>query len=162
MTNDSLTNDDVTQILRLVDQLPDGEVTLEKGGFALSIRKGIAAAGAPVPAAPRPVATASVASVPVAAPVVAPIPLPASAPVVEGVEIRASMLGRFYRASSPGEAPFVELGSKVRAGDIVCVIEVMKLFNSVATDVSGTVVAIHVDNDSMVEFDQLLITIQPD
>lgn len=160
MTNDSLTNDDVTQILRLVDELPDGELTLGKGGFTLSFRKGQAAAA---PAAPQlqPVraAAAPAAAAPVAAAV---LPAPAAPAAVDGVGIRAAMLGRFYRASSPGEAPFVEVGSKVRAGDTVCVIEVMKLFNSVAADISGTVVAIHVDNDSMVEFDQLLISIQPD
>lgn len=159
MTNDSLTNDDVTQILRLVDELPDGELTLGKVGFTLSFRKGQAEAA---PAAPQ-LQPVQAAAAPAAAPVAAAvIPAPAAPAAVDGVGIRAAMLGRFYRASSPGEAPFVEVGSKVSAGDTVCVIEVMKLFNSVAADISGTVVAIHVDNDSMVEFDQLLISIQPD
>lgn len=161
MTNDSLTNDDVTQILRLIDELPDGELTLGKGGFTLSFRKGQAAAA---PAAPQlqPVRAAAAAPAAAAPIMTAVLPDPLAPAAVEGVGIRAAMLGRFYRASSPGEAPFVEVGSKVRAGDTVCVIEVMKLFNSVSADISGTVIAIHVDNDSMVEFDQLLISIQPD
>jgi acetyl-CoA carboxylase biotin carboxyl carrier protein len=161
MTHASLTNDDVTQILRLVDELPDGELTLGKGDFTLSIRKGLVTAGAAAPAVPQSVRAADPAPAP-AAPTPVAAPAGAVPAAVGSIGIRASMLGRFYRASSPGETPFVEVGSKVRQGDIVCVIEVMKLFNSVCTDISGTVVAIHVENDSMVEFDQLLISIQPD
>jgi acetyl-CoA carboxylase biotin carboxyl carrier protein len=87
----------------------------------------------------------------------------AAAQAAEGeVIIRAPMLGTFYRASSPGEKAFVEVGQKVKAGDSVGVIEVMKLFNSIQAGVDGTVVRIEVENASLVEFDQALIVIAKD
>lgn len=72
------------------------------------------------------------------------------------------MLGTFYRAPAPGERPFVEVGDKVGPGDTVCLVEVMKLFNSVKAGVAGTVVKITVENGSMVEHGQTLILIESD
>jgi acetyl-CoA carboxylase biotin carboxyl carrier protein len=71
------------------------------------------------------------------------------------------MLGVFYRAPAPGEKPFVEVGQHVRADDTVCLIEVMKLFNSIRAGVDGEVVEILVENGGLVEFDQALIFIRP-
>jgi acetyl-CoA carboxylase biotin carboxyl carrier protein len=70
------------------------------------------------------------------------------------------MIGTFYRAASPGEPPFVEVGQKVGAGDTVCLIEVMKLFNSIHAGVDGTVTRILHENATLVEFDEPLIVIQ--
>ena len=82
--------------------------------------------------------------------------------VPEGtIAIRAPTLGVFYRASAPGEKPFVEVGQYVRADDTVCIIEVMKLFNSIRAGVDGEVVKILADNGELVEFDQPLIFIAP-
>lgn len=78
------------------------------------------------------------------------------------VAVRAPMLGTFYRAPSPGEPPFVEVGNKVDAQDTVCIIECMKLFNTIEAGCSGTVVRIAAENGGMVEFDQPLIFVQPD
>ena len=75
--------------------------------------------------------------------------------------MRAPMLGLFYRASAPGENPFVEVGQRVRADDTVCLIEVMKLFNSIRAGVDGEIVKIPAENGAMVEFDQPLIYIRP-
>ena len=72
------------------------------------------------------------------------------------------MLGTFYRAPAPGERPFVEVGDKVGPGDTVCLMEVMKLFNSVKAGVAGTVVKIAAENGSMVEHGQTLILIESD
>ena len=77
------------------------------------------------------------------------------------VALRAPMLGTFYRASAPGEKPFVEVGQQVRADDTVCLIEVMKLFSSIRAGVDGEVVKILADNGNLVEFDQPLIFIKP-
>ena len=74
----------------------------------------------------------------------------------------APLLGIFYRASSPGEKPFVEVGQKVAADDTICLIEVMKLFNSVKAGVAGTVTRIVAENGKMVENGQVLIHIKPD
>ena len=78
------------------------------------------------------------------------------------VAVRAPMLGTFYRATSPGEPPFVEVGDKVDARDTVCIIECMKLFNTIEAGCRGTVVRIEAENGGMVEFDQPLIFVQPD
>jgi acetyl-CoA carboxylase biotin carboxyl carrier protein len=81
----------------------------------------------------------------------------------EGViVIRAPMLGTFYRAPAPGQKPFVEVGQRVRADDTVCLIEVMKLFNSIRAGVDGEIFKIMAENASMVEFNQPLIFIFPE
>jgi acetyl-CoA carboxylase biotin carboxyl carrier protein len=72
------------------------------------------------------------------------------------------MLGTFYRAPSPGEKPFVEVGQHVKAGDTVCLIEVMKLFNSISAGVDGTVVAIPAQNGVLVEYNQPLVYVMAD
>jgi acetyl-CoA carboxylase biotin carboxyl carrier protein len=107
----------------------------------------------------------AVAPVAVAAPAVAPAP--ASAPVAAAVvsggqQVTAPSLGTFYRAPRPGEAPFVAVGSKVAAGDPLCLVEVMKLFTTVNAPLGGTVVAIHARDGDLVEFGQPLVSIQPD
>lgn len=71
------------------------------------------------------------------------------------------MLGTFYRAPSPGAPPFIEIGSDVRADTTVCLIEVMKLFNTLKAGVEGRVSHILVENAAMVEYDQALIVIEP-
>lgn len=77
------------------------------------------------------------------------------------IVVRAPMLGTFYRAPSPGEAPFVEVGDVVERGRTVCLIECMKLFNTIEAGCAGTVERIGADNGAMVEFDQPLIYIRP-
>lgn len=77
-----------------------------------------------------------------------------------GHQIKAPMVGTFYASSSPTAKPFVSVGSKVKKGDVICIIEAMKLMNEVESDVDGEVVAILVDNESMVEFDQPMFIIK--
>lgn len=167
MTRSSLTHDDVTQILRLIDELPDVDMRMEKDDFSLHVRKGVAAAlpqsGPQADAGPQRKSDAVETSVVARPGPVGKIPPTADARRLDVglVGVRAPMLGRFYRASSPNEPPFVEVGSLVGEEDTVCMIEVMKLFNTVKAGVSGTIEAIHVENNAMVEFDQLLIAIRP-
>ena len=78
-----------------------------------------------------------------------------------GHTIPSPMLGTFYRAPAPGEAPFVELGTPVEADTIVCIIEVMKMMNSVAAGVAGTIVEIHAANAELVEYGQPLFRVEP-
>lgn len=75
--------------------------------------------------------------------------------------VRAPMLGTFYRSPAPGEKPFVEVGQKVGADDTVCLIEVMKLFNSIRAGIDGEVIEILTYNGALVEHDQALIVIAP-
>lgn len=88
---------------------------------------------------------------------------PAKPTAVEGAHVVTSpMVGTFYRAPSPQAPPFVEVGSKVDAGDPLCIIEVMKLFTTINAEVSGTVREIGVENGKLVEFGQMLFVIEPD
>jgi acetyl-CoA carboxylase biotin carboxyl carrier protein len=78
------------------------------------------------------------------------------------IEVRAPMLGRFFRASSPSEPPYVEISVKVVPEDTICMIEVMKLFSTVKAGVSGTIVEILVENGVMVEHDTVLFLVRPE
>lgn len=169
MTLSSLTHEDVTQTLRLAEELPDGELILTKGDFSLTIRKGVVAADAlaspPVRQAepqtpPSTLLMPQPASSEETAEFVASAPEPASE--AGHVILRAPMLGCFYRSSSPGEPPLADIGSHVAAGDAVCLIEVMKLFNTIEAEVSGTIIAIHADNGAMVDAGTPLFSVKPD
>ncbi len=122
-------------------------------------------------AAPVVAAAPAVAAVP-AAPVVA-APVVAAAPKVEKTEvavtagkktadIKSPMIGTFYRSSNPETPPFVSVGDKVSKGQVVCIIEAMKLFNEIESEVSGTVVKVMVENAQPVEYDQVLFVVEPD
>ena len=149
-----LSHDDVKKILEIIDASENlEEVEVAHGGFLLRIRRSGDAAATLRPrvqAPPRAAATAA-----------APPPTKAArAEVVLApgeVAVRAPMLGTFYRAASPGAPAFVEVGQRVKADDVVCLIEVMKLFNSIKAGVDGVVTKILVDNGKLVEFDQPLI-----
>jgi acetyl-CoA carboxylase biotin carboxyl carrier protein len=78
------------------------------------------------------------------------------------VEIKSPMIGTFYRSSSPDTPPFVSVGDKVSKGQTVCIIEAMKLFNEIESEVSGTIVKVMVENSSPVEYDQALFIVEPD
>ncbi|MGD9828663.1 MAG: acetyl-CoA carboxylase biotin carboxyl carrier protein, partial [Hyphomicrobiaceae bacterium] len=129
---------------------------------ALPISLAPAVALAPTPEPTRiaqaaPAAPAAPAQQPAAGPAPA-----ATAPVADGTQVRAPMVGSFYRRPSPQEKPFVEVGSKVKKGDPLCLIEVMKLYTTIEAPVSGTVVAITAEDGKLVEFDQLLFVVKPD
>ena len=103
------------------------------------------------PAAPAPMAVAPVA--------VAAAPAPA-APERTGHVLRSPMVGTFYRSASPGGKPFVEISSSVKAGETVCIIEAMKMFNPIEADKAGTIVEILVENGQPIEYDQPLLVIE--
>ena len=78
------------------------------------------------------------------------------------VDIKSPMIGTFYKSPNPDSPPFVSVGDKVSKGQTVCIIEAMKLFNEIESEVSGTVVKIMVDNSTPVEYDQVLYVVEPD
>jgi acetyl-CoA carboxylase biotin carboxyl carrier protein len=78
------------------------------------------------------------------------------------VEIKSPMVGTFYRSASPEKPAYVEVGQKVKKGDVVCIIEAMKLFNEIESEVSGTIVKAVLNNASPVEYDQVLFLVEPD
>lgn len=107
----------------------------------------------------QPVTVAQPMPVPVPAPEVAPAPAP-TAPQQTGTPLTSPMVGTFYRAPSPGADPFVKIGDTVKKGQVVCIIEAMKLLNEVEADMDGTVKEVCVENGQPVEFGQSLFIIE--
>ena len=137
---------------------------LEREGFKLKLEKGSAAAGAPTfaetaPIAPPPVLVAATAqaSEPAAAPAAVAPPSPAAGLV----ELRSPIVGTFYRQPSPTAEPFVELGSRVKKGQVLCIIEAMKLMNEIEAEADAEVVEILVANGQPVEFGEVLFRLRP-
>ncbi len=96
-----------------------------------------------------------------AAPAAAPTPVAAAAPApIRGQQVTAPMVGTFYSGPAPGSKPFVEIGSEVKPGDTLCVIEAMKMMNQIESEFAGRVVSVLVENGSPVEFGQPLFVIE--
>jgi acetyl-CoA carboxylase biotin carboxyl carrier protein len=166
----SLSHDDVTKILKIIDSMEGRDVHVELGDLKIHVNRSgrpLAASIAAAAAAPASAAATAPSSVPAVAGPATPSPAAAAAapetPVPAGhVAIRAPMMGTFYRAPSPGAAAFVEVGTKVSAQETVCLLEVMKLFNSIKAGVAGTVAEIRAPNAGLVQRDTILIVIRPD
>lgn len=105
---------------------------------------------------------------PIVAPTPAPVPPvsrpepPSVSPARKTIEIKSPMIGTFYRSSTPDTPPFVSVGDKITKGQTVCIIEAMKLFNEIESEVSGTIVKIPLENATPVEYDQVLFVVEPD
>ncbi|MHA8074179.1 acetyl-CoA carboxylase biotin carboxyl carrier protein [Aquirufa sp. HETE-40SA] len=153
---------DTKEIQRLLDYIaksPLAEVSIETEGLKVSVKKHgeaapvvsvVSAAPAAAPVSPAPAAAAP------AAPVAA-----APAPVADNLyTVKSPMIGTFYRAAGPDKDNFVEVGSEIAPGKTLCVIEAMKLFNEIDSEISGKIVKILVDNASPVEFDQPLFVVE--
>ncbi len=107
-----------------------------------------------------PVMAAAPAAAPAAAAApVAELPAPAAA-AVTGHQVKSPMVGTFYRASSPGAKPFVEIGAQVKEGETLCIIEAMKILNEIEADKSGTVTRVLAENGQAVEYGQPLFVIE--
>ena len=106
----------------------------------------------------------AVASAPAAATAATPSKTekPAAPAVNKTAEIKSPMIGTFYRTANPDSPPFVSVGDKITKGQTVCIIEAMKLFNEIESEVSGTIVKVMVENSSPVEYDQVLFVVEPD
>ena len=152
---------DTKEIQRLLDYIaksPLAEVSIETEGLKVSVKKNsVAAPSVTVSAAPAPVA----ATAPVAAAPAAPVAAPAAAPVADNLyTVKSPMIGTFYRAAGPDKENYVEVGSEIVPGKTLCMVEAMKLFNEIDSEVSGKIVKILVDNASPVEFDQPLFLVE--
>ncbi len=148
-----LTDDDVREILRIIDESELDELRIDMPHFRLHVRRG----GAPPP---EPAGATSVEREPEPAEP-EPAPEPAAASPNGAASIDAPMLGTFYRASAPGEQPFVDVGSQVDPDTVVCLIEVMKMMNSVKAGVRGTVVEVCASNAELVEYGEPLFRVDP-
>ncbi|MFJ0393177.1 biotin/lipoyl-containing protein [Bordetella bronchiseptica] len=178
-----LTHEDIDRILEIVNRVDDIDLQIQVDGLGLRVRKGNvgapvappavsapAAAEAPAPA-PSPAPAAQPAAAPAAAPSPAPAAQPAAAPAAapaapaaarqDLLSITAPMIGRFYAKPSPNDPAFVALGSQVGPDDSVCILEVMKLFNTVKAGVAGEIVEILVQEGDMVEEGDVLFRVKP-
>ena len=154
---------DIRKVKKLIELLEESnidEIEIHEGEESVRISRN-KSGGAPVNylAAPAPVASAP-------APLAAPAPASSaseSAAAPESVStdnaVLSPMVGTFYRSPSPDAAAFVEVGQTVRVGDVLCIVEAMKMMNQIEADRAGTVTAVHVADGEPVEFDQPLITI---
>ena len=106
------------------------------------------------------VAAASVAAAPAAAPAAPVAELPAPPAAVVGHQVKSPMVGTFYRASAPGAKPFIEIGAQVKEGDVLCIIEAMKILNEIEADKTGTVTRVLAENGQAVEYGQPLFVIE--
>ena len=143
-------------LIDLVQQSGIAELEITEGEEKVRISRGSSAvpATAVAPVTLVPIAPLDAASAPSSA--AAP---PATPPVPEGHVIKSPMVGTFYRSSAPGAKPFVEPGQAVKAGDVVCIIEAMKLLNEIEADHDGIVASILVENGQPVEYGQPLIAL---
>ena len=160
---------EIQELINFLSESGLEEVNIETDNFKVSIKRSAeqhviaSAAPAPVTAAPAPAAPVP--------PAPAPAPQAAPAPATDGgsasasdsnlIEIKSPMIGTFYRSANPESPVLVEVGSSVQAGDTVCIIEAMKLFNEIESEVSGKIVKVLVDNAQPVEYDQPLFLVDP-
>ncbi|QYJ14807.1 Biotin carboxyl carrier protein of acetyl-CoA carboxylase [Rubrobacter xylanophilus DSM 9941] len=155
-----LSDDDVREILRIIDESDLDELRIETNGLRLYVRRG----GAPPREEP---ATGGEERRLVEAPKKEETP-PSAREAPDGraadgsLTIEAPMVGTFYRAEAPGARPYVEVGSRVEPETVVCLIEVMKMMNSVRAGVSGRIAEVCVENGELVEYGQPLFRVEPD
>jgi acetyl-CoA carboxylase biotin carboxyl carrier protein len=161
-----------SEIKALIDYIARSnldEVSIETDNFKLSARKGFAKATGSEPAQVIPVlAAAHTPSVPASvtlaqapAAVMAAPAAQAPASTEKLYEVKSPMIGTLYRSPSPDKPFFVNVGDEIKAGQTVCIIEAMKLFNEIESEVSGRIVKIMVENAQPVEFDQVLFLVEP-
>lgn len=155
---------DSKRLAEIADVMEDRGLTRvrveEPDGTAVELERASAAQPVAVPM-PMPSAMAAPVAAPAAAPA-APEPVvqaPTAAPEPQGVEVTAPMVGVFYAAPAPGDDPFVRVGSKVKAGETLCIIEAMKVLNEVTAEADGEVLEICVADGDLVEFGSCLMRI---
>ena len=155
---------DSKRLAEIADVMEDRGLTRvrveEPDGTAVELERASAAQPVAVPM-PMPSAMAAPVATPAAAPA-APEPAvqaPTAAPEPKGVEVTAPMVGVFYAAPAPGDEPFVRVGSKVKAGETLCIIEAMKVLNEVTAEADGEVLEICVADGDLVEFGSCLMRI---
>jgi acetyl-CoA carboxylase biotin carboxyl carrier protein len=146
---------DLRKLKKLIDLVQESgiaELEITEGEEKVKIVKGGVVSVGPGPAP----AAALVAASPPTTAAAAPAAAPEAAPAVEGHVVKAPMVGTFYRSPSPDAKVFVEVGQAVKEGDVICIIEAMKLMNEIDSDAAGIVKAILVENGQPVEYGQPL------
>jgi acetyl-CoA carboxylase biotin carboxyl carrier protein len=152
---------DLRKLKTLIDLVSESnvselEITEAEGKVRIVKSEGVVQQYVAAPVQAAPVMAAPVA----AAPVAAAAPATAATAAVEGHVVKSPMVGTFYRASSPGAKAFVDVGSQVKEGDTICIVEAMKILNEIEADKSGTIVRVLGENGQAVEYGQPLFVIE--
>ena len=161
----------IQDLIKFVAKSGVSEVEIEQKDFKITIKtpagkKEVQVIAAPAPTYAPPALPAAPAAAPAApaAPAPAPAaaaPAPAAGSDAKYITIKAPMIGTFYRAAGPGKPVFVNVGDEVKPGKTICIIEAMKLFNEIESEVSGKIVKVLVDDAKPVEYDQPLFLVDP-
>jgi acetyl-CoA carboxylase biotin carboxyl carrier protein len=156
---------EIEELIRFVSKSGVNEVSLETKELKITIKNASSAviqqvyAPAALPPAPAPAPAQAAPSAPAQA---APAPAaPATSSDANYVTVKSPMIGTFYRASGPDKPDFANVGDEIKPGKVVCIIEAMKLFNEIESEISGRIVKVLVDNASPVEYDQPLFLVDP-
>lgn len=163
---------EITELLKLISDSHLSEFKMRDGDFQLSVKTdkypGKSQDGGQYVQMPAAQNIPAGAPAPQAAPPSAPAEAPAQKPepaaaetATEYLEIKSPMVGTFYRSSSPDKPPFVKVGDQIEKGAVVCIVEAMKLFNEIESEISGKIVKVMVDDAAPVEYDQPLFLIDP-
>ena len=149
----------IQELIKIINKSNIGEISIEDNDFKITIKqkeeKGETVVAAPIYAPAPVVPPAPLAAVP------SPPTSPVSAKTDNLITIKSPMIGTFYRKAAPDKPSFVEVGDEVTLGTVVCIIEAMKLFNEVESEVSGKIVKVLVEDASPVEYDQPLFLVEP-
>jgi acetyl-CoA carboxylase biotin carboxyl carrier protein len=154
----------IKKLIKLVSDSGVDELEVEEEGKKIRIAKRSVAAGAgqPVSFVPQvPAALEVTVPAPVRNAASNPAPAPAVAQETKYHEVKSPIVGTFYRAPAPDASPFVQIGSEVSPGSVLCIVEAMKLMNEIESDVSGKIAKILVENGQPVEYDQVLFLVEP-
>lgn len=168
-----MTFKEVQDLIKLVTKSKLAEFKMEEGDFKVSIRTEHYQKGSNV--APQIVSMPAAAAMPAA-----PSPMPAAAPAAAAapaggdqdgqetkkdetkyLEIKSPMVGTFYRSANPEKPAYVQVGDNVKSGSVVCIVEAMKLFNEIESEISGKIVKVMVEDAQPVEYDQVLFLVEP-
>jgi acetyl-CoA carboxylase biotin carboxyl carrier protein len=155
----------IQELIKTINKSNISELSIEEGDFKIVIKQEIAGTAQYVamPQVPMQMALSQPAPVPMAS-AAAPAssaPAPAAGNDANLITIKSPMIGTFYRSSSPDKPSFVNVGDEIKQGQVICIIEAMKLFNEIESEVNGRIVKVMPDNSSPVEYDQPLFLVEP-
>jgi acetyl-CoA carboxylase biotin carboxyl carrier protein len=151
----------IQELVKLINKTSIGEITIEEDGKKITIKQKNDPVQQIVAAPSAPVYAAAPTAAPVAAATSPSAPTTTTATNDNYITIKSPMIGTFYRQAGPGKPNFINVGDEVAPGKVVCIIEAMKLFNEIESELKGKIVKVLVDDASPVEYDQPLFLVDP-
>jgi len=151
----------IQDLIRFVSKSGVNEVSIEQKDFKITIKTNEAVVQSVMPVQQHVIAAPQVGVAPAAAPAAPVAAEPVAAPATNYLTIKSPMIGTFYRSATPEKPLYVNVGDEIKPGSVVCIIEAMKLFNEIESEISGRIVKVLVDNASPVEYDQPLFLVEP-